>query len=858
MVLTGKDDEDLALQALQEGAQDYLVKGKVENDILGRSIRHAIERHQSEFALRERAHQATLLGDVGLAFTRGGALSGMLTTCVESMVRNLDASLARVWMLNPANNALELRASAGLLTGLEPYSEEQAAKYKLGLIAGEKRAHQANDLLNDPNVRDREWVQREGIVAFAGYPLLLEGRVVGILAMFSRRRLSETTLQALSAVANQIALGIERKVTDESLHESEGRLRELTEHIHKVLWMIDAREGKVVYVSRGYEKMFGRSRQSLLDNPTAYMENIHPLDLAMVKQKNVAMYETGYVDLECRIVKPSDGSVRWIWITGYPVVEEGKIMRVAGVIEDITKHRQLEEERDSLLARLQLQIERMPLAYVLFDSDLRIVDWNPAAERTFGYTRNEALGMLPFQIVPASFRADAEKILERIRDGDKTAHSVNENLTRDGRTIVCEWFNTPLMDAAGAFAGLLCLAQDVTERRSLEEQYRQAQKMEAVGQLAGGVAHDFNNLLCIISGYSELILTWLKPDDPLRSSVKAISEAGSRAAALTRQLLAFSRKTVLEAKVVDLNDLVRETEKMLRRLIGEDILFTAVLDPHISRVKVDPGQLDQVLMNLAVNARDAMPTGGKLTIETRQVELDEQYVRTHPEAHPGQYVMLAVSDTGCGMTPEVKAHIFEPFFTTKGVGKGTGLGLAVVQGIVKQSGGYVEVYSESNLGTAFKIYFPAVEQQANVARDKDENNNLRGTETILLVEDEDGVRGLAMLVLQTHGYTVLPASDGKSALHVAAQHQGTIDLLVTDVVMPGIGGGELARVLQAKYPQLKVLFSSGYTDDSVVRHGILEAEVAFIHKPYRPQALARKVREVLDAKGNSDEASRTP
>ena len=366
--------------------------------------------------------------------------------------------------------------------------------------------------------------------------------------------------------------------------------------------------------------------------------------------------------------------------------------------------------------------------------------------------------------------------------------------------------------------------------------------------LFGRMAHDFNNLLTIISGYSEILLATLGSSDPMRESVRAISEAGERAASLTRQLLAFSRKTVLEPKVLDLNVVVRETEKFLRRLIGEDILLTAVLDPAISRVKVDPGQLGQVLMNLAVNARDAMPRGGKLTLETRNVELDQEYAQLYPEVRPGRYVLLSITDTGCGRTADVKAKIFEPFFTTKGVGKGTGLGLAVVLGIVKQSEGHVQVYSEPDIGTTFKLYFPAVEEEVSAPKGIDAGSGGRGTETVLLVEDEDGVRGLAVLVLQTYGYKVLAASNGKEALRLVEKRSGGIDLLVTDVVMPGMGGPELADALRPRFPQMKVLFSSGYTDDAVVRHGLLQEKVAFLQKPYTPLAFVKRVRQVLDEK----------
>ncbi|MCD6554092.1 MAG: GAF domain-containing protein [Anaerolineae bacterium] len=401
--------------------------------------------------------------------------------------------------------------------------------------------------------------------------------------------------------------------------------------------------------------------------------------------------------------------------------------------------------------------------------------------------------------------------------------------------------------------------QELAERKRLEEQLLHSQKLEAVGRLAGGVAHDFNNLLTAIIGYSDLVLMSLGQNDPLYKDVEEIKKAAERAASLTRQLLAFSRKQMLQPKVLDLNATVTHMEKMLQRLIRENIELVTILDPALGHIKADPGQIEQVIMNLAVNARDAMPQGGRLTIETANVVLDENYAHQHMEVQPGPYVMLAVSDTGMGMDDETQAHIFEPFFTTKGVGQGTGLGLATVYGIVKQSGGHIRVYSEPGHGTTFKIYLPRIEEVVESDRRAPiPGESPPGRETILLVEDEDMVRDLARRVLLQRGYTVLEARHGREAFQICEQHRGPIHLLVTDVVMPLMNGRELAKRLTTLHPEMKVLYISGYTDNIIIHHGLLEPGMAFLQKPFTPAALAHKVRQALDTSQQGGEDNSPP
>ena len=510
--------------------------------------------------------------------------------------------------------------------------------------------------------------------------------------------------------------------------------------------------------------------------------------------------------------------------------------------------RQAEDDLRGSEARYRALFESSPLPMWVFDVEThRFLTVNDAAVRHYGYSREEFAALTIEDIRP---REDLAALREELaHPAPVDAGSTWRHCKKDGTVI--------LVDVKGHDFTLdgkrarLVLINDVTMLRKTAEQLRQSQKMDAIGRLAGGVAHDFNNVLSVILSYGEMMLADLKPGEPMRSDVEEIRKAGKRAADLTRQLLMFSRQQVLEPRVLDLNEVLAGMDKMLGRILGADVDFVAVPAPSLGRVRVDPSGIEQVIMNLVVNARDAMPTGGKLTMETANVTLDEAYAREHIGVTPGPHVMLAVTDTGTGIDKATMSRIFEPFFTTKASGKGTGLGLSMVFGIVQQNRGSIWVYSEVGKGTTFKIYFPHVEAAVDALRSSETPGNLRGTETVLLVEDDDQVRLVAHGILVRNGYRIIEARNAGEALLQSEKHPDPIHLLLSDVVMPQMSGPELAKRLASVRPDMKVLCMSGYTDDSIVRHGVLEAHIAYIQKPITPEALAAKVREVLDGGGDT-------
>jgi len=492
----------------------------------------------------------------------------------------------------------------------------------------------------------------------------------------------------------------------------------------------------------------------------------------------------------------------------------------------------------------QAIIGSSPLAIWAIDLDGRVTFWGPAAERIFGWTEAEVLNQ-PLPVIPPDAANEYAQWLQRFRQGEKLAAISCRRLRKGGKLIEVLIWTAPLRDSSGAINGTILIDSDISEQRLLEEQFRQSQKLEAVGRLAGGVAHDFNNLLTVIMGYIELLMAEARGNANLVEYAQQVQYAADRASSLTAQLLAFSRRQIGQPKLLDLNDVVAHSMKLLDRIVGEDIEIAMHLDPSLGKIILDPVHIDQVMMNLVVNARDAMTSGGKLTIETTAVALDDQYTGQHLGVMPGRYAMLAISDTGIGMNAETRNRIFEPFFTTKEVGRGTGLGLSIVYGIVKQAGGDIIVYSEEGRGTTFKIYLPLAEPREEPPPAHTMFPELRGKETILLCEDESDIRKLVETLLSRQGYQLLTAETPARAVELARRDGGPVDLLLTDVVMPGMNGFELAQEVRKNRPNLRALFMSGYTDNHASNTWMMSADTPFVQKPFSAVTLLQKVREVL-------------
>ncbi len=821
IVVTGSLNEETAADYIKAGAVDYVVKERLHR--LGPAVRRAL-------ALRQALQDAT---EAEAALTRSEQRFRKLVEHASDVVTLVDASGRIVYSSHSLNPTL-------------------------GYAPGEKTGHSVFELIHpdDRAVAEplfREVLRQPDRVVRVDLRIQHKDRSWRELEVVAANRLQDAAVGAIVLNYHDVT---ERKRAEEQLRRTTEFLSQAQAVAQIGSWEWDVATDVITWSDETY-RIFGTERTAGPISYERYLALIHPEDRdAVMETVGRALEIHEPFEIDHRIIRP-DGSLRFLNGRGAVVCDRaGRSARLIGAVLDITARKQAEEALRRANDRLQAVIQAAPLAILSFDTEGIVQTWNPAAERLFGWTASEVIGrMLP--IVPEELEEQCRAARRRVMQGEQLSERELIRRKKDGTSVTVNRVAAPLHDADGRTVGILGLIEDVTNVKRLEQQFFQAQKMEAVGRLAGGVAHDFNNLLTAILGSNDLLIETLPADHPGREEALETRKAALRAADLTRQLLAFSRQQVLAPRVVSLNDVVANLDRMLRRLLGEDIDLRTLLRDDIGAVRADPGQLEQVVMNLAVNARDAMPTGGTLTIETANVSLDETYATEHSVVVPGPYVMLAVSDTGTGMNADTKTRAFEPFFTTKPKGKGTGLGLATVYGIVQQSGGHIWVYSEPGQGTTFKSYLPRVDAPVEPASPAPvATGSQRGSETILVVEDQDEVRKLTSKMLAARGYHVLVAASGHEALALASQLEAPgpaagaaqrIDLLATDVVMPGMSGREVALLLATTRPQMKVLYLSGYPDESIAHDRVLEPGAAFLQKPFTAEGLARKVREVLDS-----------
>ncbi len=846
IVVTGRLGDEPAVRYLQAGAADYVVKDHLHR--LGPAVLRALDIKRSrEAQTRARQLQAATyrIAQVAMSVTR---LEELLPTIHQIVGELMPAKNIYIALYDETTDLLTF-----------PYFVDEVdpppAPRHPGRGITEYVLRTGRPLLVKPESQlDLDYLGAVEAVGTAsvdwlGVPLKQGDRTVGVLAVQTYTagvRYEEHHKEMLQFVSTQVEAAIERTRSEQALRASEARL---TAILHSALdahvAMDDA--GRVTSWNQQAESMFGWAEREVLGQRLAdiIVPHAHREAHAAGLRRFLTTGEGPILNQRIELTAlRRDGTEFPVELAVAPV-RVGSSWLFSAFVRDITARRAADEalrvSEQKFGSAFQAHPSPMAIARL---ADARWVDVNESLLRLFGMNRAETVGRSGQELGIWRRDEQREQMLGQLRTGGVFRDVEVDWLPRSAE------MRTGLLSAEViAFAGephFLLHFQDVTERKQLEGQLRQAQKMEAIGRLAGGVAHDFNNVLTAIFGYVDLLREEIPADSSAQQDLAEVRRASERAASLTKQLLAFSRQQVLEPVVLEPNALVEDFEKMLRRLIGEDVELRLSLARDTGNVLADPGQLQQVLMNLVVNARDAMPTGGSIILETANADLTEQYAELHQPVIPGRYVMLAVSDSGMGMTPEVKARIFDPFFTTKEKGKGTGLGLSTVYGIVKQSGGYIWAYSEAGRGTTFKIYLPRVDAPAEPLTKPKETGSLTGTETILLAEDDAILRPLARELLRKLGYTVLEGEDAESALSAARAHPGPIQLLVSDVVMPGPSGRELARRLAEIRPETRVLYISGYTDDAIVHHGMLEPGLNFLQKPFTPAALARKVREVLD------------
>jgi len=635
----------------------------------------------------------------------------------------------------------------------------------------------------------------------------------------------------------------ERKKTEEALRASEERFALAVHGTNDGIWDWDIQNNSI-YWSPRMKKLLGYTDDELEVDYNTFLSHLHPDDIELTKKAIEAhLKDRVTFNIEQRL-RTKSGDYRWFHVRGEAVRDEnGNPIRIVGASTDITGRRKVDEE----LRKLSVAVEQNPVNIVITDSEGKIEYVNHSFTETTGCTCKEVIGAYSL-IKSKEYPPELHKeIWDTIKPGKVWKGEIYSR-TKNGEPLWQYVSIGPIKNERGEITNFLIIKEDITGRKNLEEQFLHAQKMEAIGRFAGGIAHDFNNMMTAVIGFSDYLISHLKEGDATRSIIKQIKNAGTRAASLTKQLLTFSREQVIQIQFIDLNNVIKDIKQMLKQLLGEDIDLLTALNTRFAMVKADKSQIEQIIMNLAVNARDAMPDGGKLIIETSKIELDEDYCTQWIDIQPGKYLMLSVSDNGCGIDKETQQHIFEPFFTTKEIGDGTGLGLSTVYGIVKQNNGYIHVYSELEKGTTFKIYFPYTIEESKTDTEGTEEiskESLKGSETVLVAEDEELVRQIIANTLNDNGYKVIEASNGKEALTICGKYEGKIHLLITDVIMPGIQGPSLAKKILSMCPEISVLFISGYTNGAAEKLELLEYENYFLEKPFTPNKLLSKIREIL-------------
>ncbi|MDP9347876.1 MAG: PAS domain S-box protein [Gemmatimonadota bacterium] len=812
LIVSGTVGEDAAVVALKAGAHDFVTKGKLARLIpaIEREVREAeirVERRRAEEALRESQRAlSTLLSN----------LPGMVYRSQNDPDWTMEFVSEGCLALTGYSSG-EILGESAVPFSKQIYPEDRGAVWaEVQSAVRDKRPFRLEYRLRTKRGEEKwVWEQGQGIFSPEGELLALEGFITDIT---------------------------ERKRAEEALHQAEEQYRLLFEDNPHPMWVYDPETLAFLAANHTAVLQYGYSREEFL---AMKILDLHPPeDLPALLE---GLSRVGHLDrVDIGKHRKKDGTIIDVEITGRSLIFAGRRARIA-LGQDITERTRAAEALKESEARFRSVVESLGEGLLVTDLDDRVLYANARIEEVFGYTPDELVGRIAYEVLHPGegaerFRSALERRMQNVSDTYEM-----QVRRKDGKRIWIRVIGTPLRDAAGTIVGTVGAIADITERRQLEEQLRQSQKMDAIGRLAGGVAHDFNNMLMAIKSNAHFLLMDLPEDDPLREDAREIDQAADRAASLTRQLLAFSRQQVLQPQVLDLNAVVSQTEKMLRRLIGADVELVTELGPGLGPVEADPGQMEQVLLNLAVNARDAMPGGGRIVIRTANAEIDGQAARFYPHLEPGTpAVVLSVSDTGTGIDRETRERIFDPFFTTKEQGKGTGLGLSTVYGIVKQSGGYIWLESEVGRGSTFSIHLPRVQAEpAPAGPDRAPAARPRSA-TVLLVEDEEGVRRVARKMLERSGFTVIEASDGEEALRLCAGREEVIDLVVTDVVMPGMGGGELVERLAALRPGIRVLFMSGYTDEAVEKHGTLVPGAFYIQKPFAPEILVSKVVEMLN------------